>query len=96
MSELFPPIKIKNGALVGKDGYTVKHFEGVNYRIVNDRHESFPIPINEDSTIRLPTPKGMERMLDSGQTRQDLPLSSAVPWIGKAISLRQNLRPTVL
>ena len=97
MSELFPPMKIKKGALLDEDGDPVKHFEGgVNYRIVNDKYESFPMPINEDGTIRLPTPKEMERMRNSGQARQDLPLSSAVPRIGKVISLRQNLRPTVL
>ena len=95
MSELFPPMKIKNEVLGAEDGDPVKHFGGVNYCILNDRHESFPMPINEDGAIRLPTSKEMERMRDSGQARQDLPLSSVVPRIGKSISLRQNLRPTV-
>lgn len=60
MPELFPPVKIKNGILVNKDGDPVKDFPGGNYHVINHKHESFPMPINEDGTIRLPTLKEME------------------------------------
>ena len=72
MPELFPPVKIKNGVLVDKDGDPVNHFEGARYRIINHKHESFPMPINEDGTIRLPAPKEMEQMRSQGQAQQDL------------------------
>ena len=67
MPELFPPVKIKTGVLVDKDGDSVKHFEGTNYRVINQKHESFPMLVNEDGTIRLPTPEEMQQMRDSGQ-----------------------------
>ena len=74
MPELFPPVKIQNGVLVDKDGDLVNHFEGTHYRIINHKHESFPMPVNEDGTIRLPTPKEMEQMRSQGQAQQDLSL----------------------
>ena len=58
--------------LVDKDGDPVKHFEGAHYRIINHQHESFPMPINEDGTIRLPTPEELEQMRANGQVKQDL------------------------
>ena len=55
-----------------KDGDPVKHYEGAHYRIINHKHESFPMPVNEDGTIRLPTPKEMEQMRANGQVvKQD-------------------------
>ena len=65
-------MKIKNRVLVDKDGGPVNHFEGADYRIINHQRESFPMPINEDGTIRLPTPKEMEQMRAQGQAQQDL------------------------
>ena len=70
--ELFPPVKIKNEVLVNKDGDPVKYFEGSNYRVINHKHECFPMPVNEDGTIRLPTPEEMEQMRAAGQAIQDL------------------------
>ena len=70
--ELFPPVKIKNEVLVDKDGDPVKYFEGSNYRVINHQHECFPMPVNEDGTIRLPTPEEMEQMRAARQAIQDL------------------------
>ena len=55
-----------------KAGGPVNPFEGARYRIINHKHESFPMPVNEDGTIRLPTPKEMEQMRSQGQAQQDL------------------------
>ena len=54
-----------------KDGHPVKHDEDANYRILNHQHESFPMPINKDGTIRLPTLEEMEQMRANGQVKQD-------------------------
>ena len=70
MPKLFPPVKIKNGVLVDKNDHPVKHYEGANYRIINHQHESFPMPINEDGTIRLPTSEEMEQLRAEGEVRQ--------------------------
>ena len=58
-----------------KDGDLVKHFEGANYRIINRKHESFPMPINEDGTIRLPTLEEMEQMRANNQAIKQKPSS---------------------
>ena len=56
-----------------KDSDPVKHFEGANYRIIINRHKSFPMPINEDGTIRLPTLEETEQMCANDQViKQDL------------------------
>ena len=89
MPELFPLVKIKNGVLVDKDGEPVKHLEGANYRIINNRHESFPMPINEDGTIRLPTPEEMEQMRANGQVNQDLS-----PILSGAVNREMDMPPT--
>ena len=94
MLELFPPVKIKNGVLVNKNGDPVKDFPGGNYRVINHKHESFPMPINEDGTIRLPTLKEMEQIRAKGQVRQDLSRFLAAPWIWKSVCHQQNLRHT--
>ena len=57
-----------------KEGHPVKHYEGANYRIINHKHESFPMPVNEDGTIRLPTLEEREPMRANGQVKQDLSL----------------------
>ena len=92
MPELFPPVKIKNGVLVDKDGHPVKHFEGANYRIINHKHESFPMPVNEDGTIRLPTPEEIEQLRAEGEVRQ-LPPGEAIlgidPYLANPNSVEQ-------
>ncbi len=96
MPELFPPVSIENGVLVDKDGHPIKHDESANYRIINHQHESFLMPINEDGTIRWPTPEEMEPMRAKGSVRQDLsPLLGAAVDIGKAIGCQHNLRQTI-
>ncbi len=96
MPELFPPVSIRNGVLVDKDGHPIKHDESANYRIINHQHESFLMPINEDGTIRWPTPEEMEPMRAKGSVRQDLsPLLGAAVDIGKAIGCQHNLRQTI-
>ena len=86
MPELFPPVKIKNGVLVDKDGDPVKHFEGANYRVINHKHESFPMPINEEGTIRLPTLEEMEQMRANGQVKRDLS-----PILGGAVDREMDM-----
>ena len=88
MPELFPPVKIKGGILVDKDGDPVKHYEGANYRVINNRHESFPMPINEDGTIRLPTLEETEQMRANGQIKQDLS-----PIFGGAVDMEMDMSP---
>ena len=84
-------MKIKDGILVDKDGDPVKHFEDANYRVINNRHESFPMPINEDDTIRLPTLEEMEEMRANGQIKQDLS-----PILGGAVDREMDMPPAEL
>ena len=86
MPELFPPVKIKGGILVDKDGDPVKHYEGADYRIINHKHESFPMQINEDGTIRLPTLEETEQMRANGQIKQDLS-----PIISGAVDMEMDM-----
>ena len=81
-------MKIKNGVLVDKNDHPVKHYEGANYRIINHQHESFPMPVNEDGTIRLPTSEEMESMrANKGHViKQDLS-----PLLGGAVDGEKNL-----
>ena len=72
--------------LVDKDGDPVKHDEGADYHIINHKHESFPMPMNEDGTIRLPTPEEMKQMRAKDQVRQDLS-----PLLGGAGDGEMNL-----
>ena len=75
MPELFLSVKIKNGVLVDKDEDSAKHFEGDRYRIINHKHESFPMPMNEDGTIRLPTLEEMEQVRANNQAIKQKPSS---------------------
>ena len=79
-------MKIQNRVLVDKDGDPVKHFEGAHYHIINHKHESFPMPINKDGTIRLPTPKEMEQMRSQGQVKLDLS-----PLLGGEMDLESEI-----
>ena len=94
MPELFPPVKIKNGVLVDKDGDPVKHFEGANYRIINHKHESFPMPVNEDGTIRLPTLEEMEQLRSEGKVRQ-LPPGEAILGIDPYLANPNSVEPAM-
>ena len=80
-------MKIKNGVLVNKDGDPVKHYEGADYHIINHKHESFPMPVNEDGTIRLPTLEEREQMRANGQVKQDLSPSFG----GRAVNRENDL-----
>ena len=84
-------MKIKEGILVDKDGDPVKRFEGANYRVINNRHESFPMPINEDGTIRLPTLEETEQMRANGQIKQDLS-----PILSGAVDREMDMPPAEL
>ena len=77
--------------MADKDGDPVNHFEGACYRIINHKHESFPMPINEAGTIRLPTPKEMEQMRSQGQERQDLS-----PFLGGVVDGEMDLESDLL
>ena len=68
-------MQIKNEVLVDKDGDPVKHYEGADYRIINHKHESFPMPVNEDGTIRLPTLEEIEQMRAKSQAIKQDPSS---------------------
>ena len=78
-------MKIKNGVLVDKDSAPVKRFEGAHYRIINHQHESFPMPINEDGAIRLPTAEERKQMRANGQVKQDL-----FPLLGATVDVESD------
>ena len=48
------------------------------------------MPINEDGTIRLPTPKEMEQMRAQGQVQQDLS-----PLLGGAVDGEMDLESEI-
>ena len=87
-------MKIKNGVLVDKDGDPVKHFEGAHYRIINHKHESFPMPVNEDGTIRLPTPEEIDQLRAEGEVRQ-LPLGEAILGIDPYLANPNSVEPAM-
>ena len=67
--ELFPPVDVKNGQLVDKDGDPVKWSESGQMALINERGERVPIVIEDDGSISLPTPEEVELMRRSGDIR---------------------------
>ena len=49
--------------------------EGARYRIINRKHESFPMPVKKDGAIRLPTTEEMEQMRANNQAVKQKPSS---------------------
>jgi hypothetical protein len=75
--ELFPPVGVKNGQLVDKDGDPVLWREGTDIVLVNERGERVPVIIEDDGTISLPSPEDVAVMRENGQVQSadfnDLP-----------------------
>ena len=67
--ELFPPVGVKNGRLVDKDGDPVAWREGMEVSLVNERGEVVPAIIEEDGSIGLPTPDEVDLMRSNGELR---------------------------
>ncbi len=65
--ELFPPVDVKNGRLVDKDGDPVKWHEGLSVGLINGRGEAVPVIVAEDGTVNLPTPAEIEVMRERGE-----------------------------
>jgi hypothetical protein len=67
--ELFPPVGVKNGRLVDKDGDPVAWREGMEVSLVNERGEVVPAIIEEDGSIGLPTPDEVDLMRANGELK---------------------------
>lgn len=67
--ELFPPVGVRNGRLVDKDGDPVKYREGMRVGIINKRGEMMPMMVDEDGAIRFPTPAEIEEMREEGEVQ---------------------------
>lgn len=67
---LFPPTGIENGVLVDKDGDPIRYHEGSEIVMVTPDREVIPLLVNEDGTIRLPTPEEKEQLRAEGEVRQ--------------------------
>jgi hypothetical protein len=67
--ELFPPVGVKNGRLVDKDGDPVAWREGMEVSLVNERGEVVPAIIEEDGSIGLPTPDEVDLLRAQGKLR---------------------------
>lgn len=67
--ELFPPVGVKNGRLVDKDGDPVVWREGLKVSLVNKRGEVVPAIIEEDGSIGLPTPHEVDLMRANGELK---------------------------
>ncbi len=65
--ELFPPVDVKNGRLVDKDGDPVKYHEGMHVGIINAQGETMPMMVDEDGGIRFPTPAEIETLREQGE-----------------------------
>ena len=92
MPELFPPVKIKNGVLVDKDDHPIRYHEGSEIVMITPDREVIPLLVNEDDSVRLPTPEEMEQMRADGHViKQDLS-----PLLGAAVDRESDWLPTQL
>ena len=75
--ELFPPVGVKNGQLVDKDGDPVQWQDGTDIVLINELGERVPAIIEDDGTISLPSPEDVAVMRENGQVHtaelKDLP-----------------------
>ena len=68
--DLFPPTGIENGVLVDKDGDPIRYHEGSKIVMITPDREVIPLLVNEDDSIRLPTPEEIEQLSAEGEVRQ--------------------------
>ena len=67
--ELFPPVAVKGGRLVDKDGDPVMWREGLEVSLVNERGEVVPAIIEADGSVGIPTPDEVDLMRSNGELR---------------------------
>jgi hypothetical protein len=82
--ELFPPVDVKDGQLVDKDGDPVQWREGTDIVLVNERGERVPVIIEDDGTISLPSPEDVAVMRENGQV-QSADFNDLPPEMAEAI-----------
>jgi len=82
--ELFPPVGLKEGQLVDKDGDPVQWREGTDIVLVNERGERVPVIIEDDGTISLPSPEDVAVMRENGQV-QSADFNDLPPEMAEAI-----------
>lgn len=86
--ELFPPVGVKNGQLVDKDGDPVKWSDSREIALINERGERVPVVVEDDGSISLPTPQEVELMRQNGDVRPAT-LDEASPIIQKIMEMSQ-------
>ncbi|MCS1407666.1 MAG: hypothetical protein M2R45_00826 [Verrucomicrobia subdivision 3 bacterium] len=67
--ELFPPVGVKNGRLVDKDGDPVKWREDLQVSFINEQGERVPVIVEKDGSINLPTLAEVEAMRERGEVK---------------------------
>ena len=86
--ELFPPVGVKNGQLVDKDGDRVKWSDSGEIALINERGERVPVVVENDGSILLPTLEEVELMRRSGDVRPAT-MEEATPIIQKIMEISQ-------
>lgn len=82
--ELFPPVGVKDGQLVDKDGDPVQWQDGTDIVLINERGERVPAIVEDDGTISLPTPEDVAVMRENGQV-QSAEFNDLPPEMAEAI-----------
>ncbi len=95
--DLFPPTGIENGVLVDKNGDPIRYHEGSEIVMVTPDREVIPLLVNEDDSIRLPTPEEIEQLRAEGEVRQlpDTPPGEAILGIDPYLANPNSVEPAM-
>ena len=83
-----------------KDGDPIRHHEGSEIVMITPDREVIPLLVNEDDSVRLPTPEEMEQLRSEGEVRQlpQPPPGEAIlgidPYLANPNSAEQPMEPS--
>ncbi|MCS1407327.1 MAG: hypothetical protein M2R45_00484 [Verrucomicrobia subdivision 3 bacterium] len=70
--ELFPPVDVVEGnRLVDKDGDPIKPYEGMDLHLRTSAGEKFPLTMDEEGYLTIPTPTEIEEMRKLGMAEAE-------------------------
>lgn len=90
-------MSIKNGVLVDKNGDPIRYHEGSEIVMVTPDREVIPLLVNEDDSVRLPTPEEIEQLRAEGEVRQlpETPSGEAILGIDPYLANPNSVEPAM-